>query len=262
MDPDKNRRPLLDAYRASMQKSLQFKGIGLLVVAIAFLTPALTAAQNRRLEKAAADVAAATAGYRSALGRVLALYERELARRSEMTELREDLFERGILSKREFEEGQRALADAQRNVDDTRTAIAEADRIVMEARIAEAIARQAPLERGGYQETPGLVRYNGPAEWSLAAGTASLQGWFAGRFGRPLPISALGQSSLHDRMGLDHRNALDVSVHPDSVEGRGLMDYLRASGIPFIAAWGAISGSTSGAHIHVGQPSPRLTVRR
>ena len=33
-------------------------------------------------------------------------------------------------------------------------------------------------------------------------------------------------------------------------------------GIPFIAAWGAIPGSTSGAHIHVGQPSPRITVRR
>ena len=245
-----------------MRKSLQFKAIGLLVVSIALLTPSLTVAQNSRLEKAAADVAAATAAYRSALERVLALHERELARRSEMTELREDLFERGVLSRSEFEKGQRGLADARKNVDDVRTAIAEADRIVMEARIAEAIARQAPLERGGYQETPGLVRYNGPAEWSLAAGTARLQEWFAGRFGRPLPISAIGQSGLHDRMGLDHRNALDVAVHPDSSEGRALMDYLRASGIPFIAAWGAIPGSTSGAHVHVGQPSPRLTVRR
>ena len=44
-------------------------------------------------------------------------------------------------------------------------------------------------------------------------------------------------------------------------EGRAFMDYLRAEGIPFIAAWGAIPGSTSGAHIHVGQPSPRITVR-
>lgn len=245
-----------------MRKSLQFKGIGLLLVAVASLTPAPTAAQNGRLEKAAADVATATASYRSALERVLALYERELERRSAMTELREDLLERGVLSRREFEEGQRALADAQKNVDDTRKAIGEADRIVMEARIAEAIARQAPLERGGYQEAPGLVRYNGPAEWSLAAGTAKIREWFASRFGRPLPISSFGQTSLHDRMGLDHRNALDVALHPDGLEGRALMDYLRASGIPFIAAWGAIPGSASGAHIHVGQPSPRLTVRR
>ena len=35
--------------------------------------------------------------------------------------------------------------------------------------------------------------------------------------------------------GFDHRNALDVAVHPDSPEGRALMDYLRAHGIPFLA---------------------------
>lgn len=224
--------------------------------------PGALAQADNPLTKAAADVATATASYRSALERVLALYERELARRSELTELRQDLFERGVLSRREFEEGARALADAQRSVDDTRQAIAEADRLLMEARIAEALARQAPLERGGYQEAPGLVRYNGPVEWSLTAGTARLQEWFAGRFGRGLPISGFGQTTLHDRMGLDHRNALDVAMHPDSPEGRALMAYLRAAGIPFIAAWGAIPGSTSGAHIHVGQPSPRLTVRR
>jgi hypothetical protein len=40
------------------------------------------------------------------------------------------------------------------------------------------------------------------------------------------------------------------------------MDYLRKNGIPFIAAWGEIPGSTSGAHIHVGQPSPRLFGRK
>ena len=32
--------------------------------------------------------------------------------------------------------------------------------------------------------------------------------------------------------------------------------------VPFIAAWGAIPGSASGAHIHVGQASPRLTTVR
>jgi hypothetical protein len=82
------------------------------------------------------------------------------------------------------------------------------------------------------------------------------------RFGRALPISALGQTALHDRLGFDHRNAIDLAVHPDSPEGRALMEHLRAQGIPFIAAWGAIPGSASGAHIHVGQPSPRMSVRK
>jgi len=232
----------------------------LLVYLSATVPPA--SAQNVKLEKAASNVAAATANYRAALERVLDLYERELARKNEMTELRQDLFERGMLSRREFEEGQLALADAQRKVDDTRQAIAEADRMLTEARLAESLARLTPLERGGYQETPGLVRYAGITAWYLPSGTARLRDWFMARFGRPLPISAFGQTALHDRMGLDHRNALDVAVHPDSPEGRALMDHLRNLGVPFIAAWGAIPGSTSGAHIHVGQPSPRLTARR
>jgi hypothetical protein len=96
----------------------------------------------------------------------------------------------------------------------------------------------------------------------LARDTPRLQQFFVARFGHALPISAFGQTALHGRMGLDHRNALDVAVHPDSSEGRTLMEFLRAQGIPFIAAWGPIQGSASGAHIHVGQPSPRMSVQR
>lgn len=215
-----------------------------------------------RLEKTASDVIAATMNYRAALERVLAIYERDLARRVEMAELRQDLFEREVLSKREFEEGKRAQAEAQKNVDETRAAMAAADRMLSEARMAEALARLTPLPRGGYEERAGLVRFNGVADWSLAQGTSRLQQFFLAQFGRALPISAFGQTALHDRMGFDHRNALDLAVHPDSPEGRTLMEHLRAAGIPFIAAWGAIPGSASGAHIHVGQPSPRISARR
>ncbi len=243
----------------------------LYITLIALLSASDAAAQGptggqpkaaNRLEKTANDVIAATMSYRTALERVLAAYERELARRSELAELRQDLLERGVLSKREFEEGQQAQAAAQRNVEDTRQAIVETDRILLEARLAESLARLTPLARGGYEERAGLARFNGPAAWALSQDTPRLQQFFLSRFGRALPISAFGQTALHDRMGLDHRNSVDVAVHPDSPEGRALMEHLRAEGIPFIAAWGAIPGSTSGAHIHVGQPSPRLSVGR
>ena len=256
-------------------KSLNLSGaIALLVVTLAIVTAAQVQAQarrstapeaargNTRLEKAAADVIAATQSYRAALEKVLAIHERELARRNELAELRQDLYERGVLSRREFEEGQRAQLEAQKSVEDTRRAMSDADRMMSEARTAESLARLAPLARGGYEETPGLVRYNGTAAWSITGDLPRLQQFFLDRFGRPLPISALGQTALHDRMGFDHRNALDVAVHPDSPEGRALMEHLRLAAIPFIAAWGAIPGSTSGAHIHVGQPSPRFTVQR
>jgi hypothetical protein len=227
-----------------------------------FGAPQAWAQAPNRLEKTASDVIAATLNYQTALERVLAIYERDLARRAELAELRQDLFEREVLSKREFEESQRAQAEAQKNVDDTRAAIADTDRMLTEARMAEALARLTPLPRGSYEETSGLARFNGVAAWSLAVDTPRLQQFFLDRFGRALPISAFGQTALHNRMGFDHRNALDLGVHPDSPEGRALMEHLRTLGIPFIAAWGAIPGSTSGAHIHVGQPSPRISARR
>ena len=237
-----------------------------LVLAGAHASPAQSpgapapARSANRLEKLAADTAKAIANYRATLPPVLEMYERELARQTELAQYRQDLFERDALSASELEKGRRALAAAQKDVDDTRRSMVEADRMATEARMA---AGNFPeLKRGGYEETADLIRFNGPATWSLAQDTPKLQQFFMGRFGRALPVSAFGQSPLHDRMGFDHRNALDVALHPDGPEGRALMAHLRASGIPFIAAWGAIPGSASGAHIHVGQPSARLTARR
>jgi len=251
-----------------MLNHARFSLIGVLVVCSVSAGHSEMRAEGRlarpssHLEELAADVAAATAKYRVALEKVLAIYERDLKRRSELEELRQDLYERGVLSQRELEDGQRALAETRMNAEDTRQAIAEADRMMTEARVAEALARLTPIDRGVYEETPGLARYNGSAAWSLAEDTPRLQQYFVARFGRPLPISAFGQTALHDHMGFDHRNALDVAVHPGSPEGRALMEHLRATGIPFIAAWGPVPGSASGAHIHVGQPSPRVLGRR
>lgn len=223
--------------------------------------PASQSSAPNRLEKLAADSARALEKYRATLEPVLEIYERELVRQTELAQMAQDLFERGALSADELQQSRRALAAARKNVADTRRDRAEADRMLTEARIFE-VARLRPLKPGGYEETADLVRFNGPASWSLAADTPKLQRFFMSRFGRALPISAFGQTALHDRMGFDHRHALDVAVHPDGPEGRALMAYLRSAGIPFIAAWGAIAGSATGAHIHVGQASPRLTVRR
>ena len=254
-----------------MRKVLFFTVLALLGAVSSAGGPARTYAQgpvtedgktSNRLEKTAADVIVATQNYRAALERVLVIYERELTRRDELAAVRQDLYERGVLSRREFEDGQKAQAEARKNVLETRQAIVDTDRMLTEAHLAQALARLTPLPRGSYEESPGLVRFNGLGSWMLARDTPRLQQFFVARFGHALPISAFGQTALHGRMGLDHRNALDVAVHPDSSEGRTLMEFLRAQGIPFIAAWGPIQGSASGAHIHVGQPSPRMSVQR
>jgi len=214
------------------------------------------------LEKRVAEVVATLADYRAKLEVLLPLYEQELTRAIERREQLRELLERGIISRKEFEATEVAVANAQQKVEDTRRAIADVDHAMVEATTARAVAGRAPLGRGGYEHTATLIRYNGPTAWSLKTGTAKLEQFFLTRFGRPLPVSAYGQTPLHDRMGLDHRDALDVAVHPDSPEGRALMEYLREAGIPFIAAWGVVPGSTSGAHIHVGQPSPHIAIKR
>ncbi|HXU08566.1 MAG TPA: hypothetical protein VN743_06185, partial [Blastocatellia bacterium] len=83
-------------------------------------------------------------------------------------------------------------------------------------------------------------------------------GYFVSQFHHAMPISAYGQTAVHDQLGFDHRNAVDVAVSPDSAEGQTLMAYLRSVGIPFIAFRHAVAGSATGAHIHIGYPSKRI----
>lgn len=210
----------------------------------------------------ASEIVAALAEYRTKLGALLPLYEEELARATERLQQRREFLERGVISRKEFEATEAAVAKAQGKIEDTHRAISDVDHATAEAATARALAGLTPLGRGGYEQTATLIRFNGPFAWSLKAGVARLEQFFLTHFGRTLPVSAYGQTPLHERMGLDHRDALDIALHPNSPEGRTLMEYLREAGIPFIAAWGAVPGSTSGAHIHVGQPSPRVAVTR
>lgn len=86
---------------------------------------------------------------------------------------------------------------------------------------------------------------------------SDIKSFFISKFGRSLPVSAFGQTHLHSRLGFDHRNGVDVALNPDSLEGRALLGKLRGFGVPFIAFRKPIPGIATGAHIHVGRPSPR-----
>ena len=95
-----------------------------------------------------------------------------------------------------------------------------------------------------------------PGRWSLAE-ASKVKEFFLAKFNRPLPLSAFGQSDLHTRWGLDHRNGMDVNLHPDSAEGRALISFLRSEAIPFLVFRGPIPGVATGPHIHIGNRSPR-----
>jgi hypothetical protein len=95
------------------------------------------------------------------------------------------------------------------------------------------------------------------SSWSLSD-AEKVKGYYRQTFGRDLPVTAFGESGTHRSLGLDHSNALDVGLHPDSDEGRALRGYLKQNGIPYLAYDRAVPGAATGAHIHIGAPSHGL----
>jgi len=119
-------------------------------------------------------------------------------------------------------------------------------------------ARVARIERPSSGEPK---QVSDPAQdWSLAD-AKKVENFFFTKFGRPLPTSAFGQSEIHDRWGLDHRQGMDVGLHPDSAEGIALVNFLRTEKIPFLVFRHAIPGVATGPHIHIGRPSHRYLRR-
>ncbi|HEY1267452.1 MAG TPA: hypothetical protein VGH16_09365 [Candidatus Binatia bacterium] len=189
--------------------------------------------------------------------RILAAYEEQLKIQTAEYARRKKLYEDGELD-------EAYVRAAARDVVRTRTNIIEIQRWIFEDDLAstELVARTAPpLGAGGYEDSALFVRYNGQTAWSLRD-AGKIESFFLARFGRALPVSARGQTAAHDRMGFDHHNAMDVALYPDSEEGRAVMQYLKQSGIPFIAFRGKMAGAATGAHIHIGKPSLRLASPR
>lgn len=219
-----------------------------------------TAPADLDLSRLQADLVRSMTAYRESLEKLLVIYEREWLNLADQVDLRRMLYEKDLLSKRDVEVYERALMKTQKDVEDTRAAIREADLVLIEARVRDELLKLPELPVGGYAETTALIRYNGGAKWTLA-GAEQIKKFFLGTFGKALPISAFGQTPVHDRMKFDHKDAMDVAVHPDAPEGQGLIAYLRQAGIPFIAFRNSVAGSATGAHIHIGNPSFRIAAR-
>jgi hypothetical protein len=118
------------------------------------------------------------------------------------------------------------------------------------------MAKLGRLARGKMVTTASFIRFTGAGSWVLSQ-AGNIQSFFQQTFHRPLPIAVFGQGPIHNQWRLDHRNAMDVSLHPDGPEGQALIEYLRRNGIPFSAFRGAIPGVATGPHIHIGMPSHR-----
>lgn len=211
-----------------------------------------------KLSKAKSDLVNATQDYKKSLANLLPYEETAVKNATNQVQTRQALFEKGIVSRKEVDDSKLALAQAQSKLDETKKQLAEADSMLAEVEEEQEV--KVPSAVGKYSTTAAMIRYNGPLAWSLKD-AGKVETFFESEFGHNLPISAFGQTAVHDHLGFDHHNAMDVALSPDSAQGEALMEYLRKQGIPFIAFRRAVPGSATGAHIHIGQPSHRITVR-
>jgi hypothetical protein len=207
------------------------------------------------------ELIAATTMLKTALEEEVALRENNLKALVADVERKKVLLAEGILSKAEVEKSEATLALARAELESRRQnvnqEITQADNLIAEVYALEQLAKTTSKRLGNYVSTAALIRYNGTSAWTLT-NISKVQGFFASQFGRSLPISAFGQTATHDRLNFDHRNSVDVAIHPDSAEGQAVIGFLRSAGIPFLAFRQAVPGSATGAHIHIGYPSHRI----
>jgi hypothetical protein len=225
-------------------------------------TPQISKEDMKKLAEAAsqsrANLLSASNAYRESLEKLLELQRQDEARTAEMVGKRKELLDLGVISKRDLEDGERALAEAQGKVAETTKRIADVDNLVAEVNTAEELAKTSAERPGLYRSAGLVIRYAGASRWALGD-IAKVEAFFRLKFARPLPVSAVGQTVTHNQLGFDHREAVDVALHPDSAEGQSLIGYLTSQGVSFIAIRGAIPGSATGAHIHIGPPSRRVS---
>ena len=212
------------------------------------------------LTKLREQFAAATNEYKISLGKLQAIYTKNIKQAEDRLAISRKLFDDGLVARNQVDENERALATEKDKLAETERQIAAADSqvagMLLEAKAAEQFAKSLRVRRGSLTRTTAMIRYAGSGAWALGDAW-KVQKFFTDSFKKPLPVAVFGQGAIHERWRLDHRNAMDISLHPDGVEGQALMSFLQRNGIPFLAFREAIPGTATGPHIHIGRPSHR-----
>jgi hypothetical protein len=187
---------------------------------------------------------------------MIAVTERRLERRREEYAQAQAMVQAGVASRlslgsyleeidRSRKENDLAVSRARLCHELTAMAKAEMD-------LEEKLAHAPPEEHSIYD------RFEGDGSFT-AAEFRNISLAFELRFGKSLPVSAMGETAVHRALGFDHRNRVDVAIHPDQAEGVWLRQYLTQNHIPFFAFRQAVPGKATGAHIHIGPSSTRIT---
>ena len=212
------------------------------------------------LSKLREEYVKATNEYKASLGKLLPYYENDVKKAEANLEKSKNLLAEGLIPKKQVEENERELAVAKQKIAETNRALTSADEqiaaVLVEAAANDEIAKNLRLAKQSLVRTAAFTRYTGAGGWSLSDAW-KVQRFFSDTFNKQLPIAVFGQGAIHDRWRLDHRNAMDIQLHPDGAEGQALLNFLEKNGIPYLAFRAAIPGTATGPHIHIGRPSHR-----
>ena len=219
-----------------------------------------TPAPPTELAKLREELVKAINESKASLAKLLPYKEQNVKRAEEKLEQSQKLFAEGLIPRAQLEESERALTEAKSEVAKTQRDMASADAqaagVYAETEAEREIAKNLRLARQSLVRTASFTRYTGAGSWVIGEAW-KVQRFFSETFNKQLPIAVFGQGAIHDRWRLDHRNAMDISLHPDSVEGKALLNFLQKNGIPYLAFRAAIPGTATGPHIHIGRPSHR-----
>jgi hypothetical protein len=198
--------------------------------------------------------------YKASLEKLVVYQEAEVKRAEDKVAVSKKLLAEGLIARTQLEENERALAEAQQKVTETRRQMTGADdqiaAVLVEQAAGEQLAKNLNLAKQRLVRTSSFIRFTGGPGWNLGE-AYKIQRFFSDTFKRELPIAVFGQGAIHERWRLDHRNAMDIQLHPDSAEGQALLNFLQRNGVPYSAFRSAIPGTATGPHIHIGRPSHR-----
>jgi hypothetical protein len=186
--------------------------------------------------------------------RMIGAAQRRLDRESATVEDRRKLLDTGVIAQSEFNALREEL-EARKRV----LSLAQ-NRVKLLADLKRMAETEKQLERAGQMSgslKDAMIRYDGNGLFSTTDLTA-ISSQFEKRFGRALPVSALGQTLVHQAMGLDHRNRVDIALNPEAPEGLWLRRLLEKLHIPYLAFRTAVVGAATAPHIHIGTGSSRL----
>jgi hypothetical protein len=171
------------------------------------------------------------------------------------------LVDAGLAPARSLDEPLKSLTWAQSDAETARSRgglvreVAEMARL--EALVPETSRAQTPEEaaNGG---RPAMERFDGNGTFTRGE-FILIKLAFEKQFGKPLPVSADGNTAVHRALGFDHSNRVDVALMPDTPEGVWLRHYLESSAIPYYAFRTFIPGKATAAHIHIGPASNHIS---